>query len=413
MASLAIALTPSAASAAGVAPRYRVVSTTSIPMAPIGEIAVSKDGRLLAVAGLWGTVDIWDWRRGMIVQSRQIRQGYIENLFFMDDDRRLSVLYAEDIQQHLYVWELATGAVADEEMVDSLGRPYPAPDGTIGLEHGNGMAFMDQKGAYANRHVVLPGMSIGYALSPDGTFFAGPGTGYIGGVRYYDHLVISDSEGKVIKLIDVGFDARETVISPDSRTVAVRQREDRGKSTPASFKTAVNGFDLYDVESSKKLRRIGGHSQFVSGGLFSPDSARFLTWSSDKTLALWDVATGKLVHRFEGHRDSVSAGLFLDGGALIASSSMDGSVKIWSAADGRELASLHTLGNQTDEPSFIALQPDGRLFEKGPKQLKIIEVKADGKDGPALPDDKRAALRVPVLEVTAPSPPATTPPAKR
>jgi WD40 repeat protein len=406
-------IAPSPAFAAGALARYRVVSTAAIPMAPIGDIAVSKDGGQIAAAGLWGTVDIWDWRRGTIVRSRKIRDGYIENVFFMDDDRRLSVLYAEDIQQHLYVWELATGAVADEDMVESLGRAYPAPDGTIGIEHGNGMAFMDQRGAYANRYVVPRGMSIGYALSPDGKVFAGPGTGYHDGVRYYDHLVISDSEGKLLKLIDIGFDASDTVFSPDSRIVAVLQRDDRGKPTPEKYKTAVNGYDLYDLDTGKKRRRIGGHNGYVSGGVFSPDAARFLTWSKDRTLALWDVASGTLVRRFEGHRDSVTRGLFLDGGALIASSGMDGSVKIWSVADGREIVSFQAIANQTDEPSFVALQPDGRLFESGPKRMKIIEVKTNGADGPALADDKRAALRVPALEITAAAPSAATAPAKR
>lgn len=410
--SLALPLAPNPAAVAGAAPLYRVVAAKAAPVAGIGEIAVSKDGRLLAAAGLWGTVQVWDWRQGMLVQSREIRQGFIEHLFFMDDDRRLAVLYAVDIQQHLYVWERATGAVADEEMVDSLGRGYPAPDGTIGLEHGNGMAFMDQKGAYANRHVVLPEMSIDFALSPDGTFFAGPGTGYHGGVRYYDHLVISDSQGKVIKAIDLGFNARDTVISPDSRIIAVQQKDDRGKPTPAKFRTEVNGYDLYDVESGKKLRRIGGHSRYVSGAQFSPDGTRFLTWSSDKTLALWDIATGKLLHRFEGHRESVTSGAFLDGGALIASASLDGSVKIWSAADGRERVSLHALGEHTAEPSFIAIQPDGRFVEKGPKALKIVEVKG-GNDGAALADDKRAALRVQAIDVTAAPTPAPPQPSQK
>jgi WD40 repeat protein len=377
-------------------PSYRILSTDTAPIAGLSALAVSEDGSLVAAGTLWGTVQVWDWRRATMISSRKIQHELIQNLFFMDDDRRLTVLYSDDIgEQHMYVWEIATGAVADEDKVQGMGTGYFMPDGTVGVYHGNGIAFMDQKGKYANRYIEFDAYMDSPALSPDGQLIAGGGS-----TPHYEELVIRDAQGKFLKAIDTGFQPYDTVFSPDSRTVAVLQQENGGLGNPNEFNPRTNGYELFDIATRKRLRRFGGHSLYLSGAQFSPDGSRFLTWSGDGALILWDIDTGEMIHRLEGHRDAVSAGRFLGDGSLIVSSSLDGSMKIWSAATGREIVSMHALGEQTEPPSFVTIQPHGRFFEGGLQRLEIIKMK-DGADGPALTREERQALKLQAMEISA------------
>ena len=278
---------------------YRVLSTDAAQIHQLTELAVSKDGSLVAVGTLHGAVQVWDWRRATMVSSRKIDEQIVENLFFMDDDKRLTVLYSPDIgEQHMYVWEMATGAVADEDKVQGTGTGYFMPDGTIGMEHGVGFAFMDQQGKYANRYVEFDESMAHPAMSPDGQLIAG------GGYQlHYEELVIRDAQGKFLKAIDTGFQPYDTVFSPDSKTVAVMQQEDGGLLNPADFNPKTNVYELFDVATGKKLQRFEGHHKlYLSGAQFSPDGSRFLTWSGDGTLVLWDVKTGEMHPPF--HRSS-------------------------------------------------------------------------------------------------------------
>jgi len=313
---------------------YRVLSTDAAQIHQLTELAVSKDGSLVAVGTLHGTVQVWDWRRATMVSSRKIDEQIVENLFFMDDDKRLTVLYSPDIgEQHMYVWEMATGAVADEDKVQGTGTGYFMPDGTIGMAHGDGIAFMDQEGEYADRYIEFDESMASLAVSPDGQFIAGGGY-----QQHYEQLVIRDAQGKFLKAIDTGFQPYDTVFSPDSKAVAVMQQEDGGLLNPADFNSKTNVYELFDVATGKKLQRFEGHHKlYLSGAQFSPDGSRLLTWSGDGTLVLWDVKTGEMIHHFTGHRDSVGDGRFLGDGSLIVSASSDGSIKIWSAVDGREI----------------------------------------------------------------------------
>ena len=55
---------------------------------------------------------------------------------------------------------------------------------------------------------------------------------------------------------------------------------------------------------------------------FSPDGARILTASADKTAKLWDAASGKLIASF-AHQDSVNDAAFSPDGARILTASAD------------------------------------------------------------------------------------------
>ena len=83
-----------------------------------------------------------------------------------------------------------------------------------------------------------------------------------------------------------------------------------------------------------------GHTSFVTSVGFSPDGARIVSGSYDKTIRTWDAKTGKaLSEPFKGHTGPVYSVGFSPDGARIVSGSQDRTLKIWDATTGAEITS--------------------------------------------------------------------------
>ena len=95
---------------------------------------------------------------------------------------------------------------------------------------------------------------------------------------------------------------------------------------------------LWDVASGR-LIGVFAHQGPVNAAAFSPDGARILTASADKTAKLWDAATGKLIASF-GHQDEVNAAAFSPDGARILTASSDKTARLWDAASGKMITSF-------------------------------------------------------------------------
>ena len=77
----------------------------------------------------------------------------------------------------------------------------------------------------------------------------------------------------------------------------------------------------------------------VYGAAFSPDGARILTASADKTAKLWNAASGKLFASF-AHKDNVEDAAFSPDGSRILTASADNTAKLWDAASAKLIASF-------------------------------------------------------------------------
>jgi len=134
---------------------------------------------------------------------------------------------------------------------------------------------------------------------------------------------------------------------------------------------------IWDVNTAKELRRLGGRVRFISldqagrritlsaengtvtlwdtdkgparrffgpiKGLsnyrqpaFSPDGRRLALAVERTVAAIYDATTGRELHRLAAHRDFVSAVVWDPKGEVLATGSHDGMVKLWDAATGNE-----------------------------------------------------------------------------
>lgn len=76
-------------------------------------------------------------------------------------------------------------------------------------------------------------------------------------------------------------------------------------------------------------KRLRGHSHFVSELILSPDGKFCISASWDKTLKLWDLNTSKAIRRFDGHKNDVMSVSLSPDNRFIVSGSRDKTIKLW------------------------------------------------------------------------------------
>ena len=161
----------------------------------------------------------------------------------------------------------------------------------------------------------------------------------------------------------------ETTLLAALSTVAM----DRGQSVDA-VRFAVSAWPREGDDKRPQMRRVisvlssalpqlhermslKGRGGSILSAAFSPDGARIVTASSDKTARIWDARTGALLKVLEGHGEIVRSAAFSPDGARVVTASKDASARIWDARTGALLKKLEGHG---DGGQLRCVQPGRR-----------------------------------------------------
>ena len=90
-----------------------------------------------------------------------------------------------------------------------------------------------------------------------------------------------------------------------------------------------NKMRIYSAVDGALLTRLRGHTNYVYCAEFSPDGARVVTASSDRTARVWDAATGATLMTLRGHTAEVYSCAFSPDGARVVTGSDDDTARVW------------------------------------------------------------------------------------
>ncbi|HYO67771.1 MAG TPA: pentapeptide repeat-containing protein [Archangium sp.] len=192
-----------------------------------------------------------------------------------------------------------------------------SPD--IALARWSPPGFEEQNGQEVSLAFAHPGLTIGLAVSPDGTLLltCAGSTPVLWDLLSGRPLITFAGHTQLVAGI---------AFSPDGKRVA-----------SASLDASVG---LWDVVSGKFLHRLSTHPAEARRVAFSPDGALLAAGFNDGSVRVWDSGTGELFHVFEGHTDAVLSITFAPEGALLATGSKDHTIRIWDILSKKHVRTL-------------------------------------------------------------------------
>jgi WD40 repeat protein/predicted MPP superfamily phosphohydrolase len=158
---------------------------------------------------------------------------------------------------------------------------------------------------------------------------------------------------RMASLMPPGGPLLRTLAGHEANVWAVAVTPDGARAVSAS---ADRTLKLWDLEHGTALRTMTGHDGWVRAVALTPDGARAVSASNDGTLRIWDLDRGAEIHILAGHEDEVLAVAVTPDGARAVSASHDKTLKIWDLDRGAE---IRTLAGHGASVRAVALTPDG------------------------------------------------------
>lgn len=289
----------------------------------------SADSRLLATGSTDYTVRLWEVESGEQLHVLWDHVGPVLDVDFSPD----ASLLASAGDSMLRVWDVRAGALVDRYNSDPA---YYGPDPRVFnaqfTPEGSAVFFYNFDPIYKeinlrrwpapdSKRISGGGLSFvgigpryGFAFSPDGTEMI-PYTLNGSYLRWLDANTGEEPDERRAALICV-LNSGEVAFSPDGSTMATGISAN-GPCDPFPMPEPRTIW-LWNVRTGEPRAVLRGPIAPVDRLIFSPDSSRLLSVSTDNTIYLWDSATGELLHQLTDYRNPAQHLAFDDSGALLS-----------------------------------------------------------------------------------------------
>jgi WD40 repeat protein len=312
--------------------------------APIQQISLSGDGRLVLASDDSGQVKLWDVASGKKVRTLVSARAGIHGVAISPDARRAIIGFPDGAIRLL---DLATG-----ETIRTLGK-HSATINTIAFSRDGKLAVSTSEDAtlqvfdlesQASFALTGHGKGVTYAVfTPDG------------------RRVLSSSSDNTLKLWDLAAarrhgDALIRTFTGHKQWVLACDVSPDGRSGASA---GLDGHArIWDLETGAQILDFKDHASLVCSVRFTPDGRHVLTGCMDAAIQVWDLDT-KEVKLLAGHQMTVSCLAATPDGRSALSGSWDESVRVWDLSSGQESRRLLERDRSVRGVSFL---PGGKTF---------------------------------------------------
>ncbi len=291
-------------------------------------VAISPDSKQVATAGSDGFVRLWDRATGKEQTSFRAQTEQVFRVAYTPDGKRL---FVGAIWKPIKVWDLATL------------KEIATFDGSRGSEYGLELLDLSPDGKQvalvSDKHVVQvvdvatrkagPVLAKRFinrgAFSPDGKLLAGGG--HDQAVHLWDVAA-----AKEIWSVENLYGTGAVAFSPDGRLVVVGS----GGSRVIVYDTAT-GKEVrkiteiaYEMITGRVVSKVTGIISNVHAVAISPDGRLLAVAGDSGTVGLYELDTGQLVRQLQGHGSSYVWTLaFAPDGRSLVSGSFDATALVW------------------------------------------------------------------------------------
>jgi WD40 repeat protein len=264
---------------------------------------MSPDAKLLATGDGEGMVRFWDMRDGALLASVKAHDLRVRSLKFSPDGRLLATSGDDD---RVRLWDVSSG----ERLAQVTQTTATTCDSIAFDPSGRTLA------------VPMDDNSIVLASVPE----------------LREQARLGRTRGQIVSVAYL----------PDGRAIAAASRD--------------LGIYLMPTDGGrvKQLKPPGPPWTLA----FTPDGARMVSGSWNKSVEVWDMPSGTILTTLRGHSALISAVTFFPANPdVVASSATDGTVRLWDGRSGLALATLEAFGGW--DALSVSISPDGRRIAAG------------------------------------------------
>ncbi|MBD1867290.1 NACHT domain-containing protein [Cyanobacteria bacterium FACHB-471] len=325
----------------------------------IFRISVSPNDDLLAMAGLNGTVFLYDLKAGQWINSWPAHQGWVIAVVFATD---FQTLFTGGFDQRIAQWNVVTGQCLQEWQTDS-------PIWRVALS--------------ANGQWLISGHETGKAqlwnLHTQQLLRVLNHSGVVRGLAFHPqtHHLATGSSDRQIKLWNCA--TGECLATFDGHDDAIWDLTFSSNGEYLASASSDGSAKLWNSKTGECLHTL--HTDFgqleqskvnqITQVRFSPDERLLACASHDSTVRLWDVKSGKLLRTLQGHRGVAWALAFNQQGQTLISGGEAAQVKIWQVESGR---CMKTFQGKPLALNTIAINSTGTLLVSGGDNVRLWSV---------------------------------------
>jgi WD40 repeat protein len=281
---------------------------------PLWSLALSNDGKYLALGYDEGTVKFWDIAGEKVLWTQNAHKTPVWTLALSPQGDLLAT-GSDDGQAIL--WDVKTQkpvrTLSNTDAVRALAFDPEGKKLVMGGRNGGVKIWDVQTGAKPVETAGHSSPVAAVAFAPDGK------------------TVASASSDKTIKIWDaVTGGPKLTLTGHESGVYGIAFAPTGKYLVSGSWDRTVR---LWDLDSGSQVAKLEGPTQDVWSVAFHPDGTLFASTGEDQMVRLWNLETKKEVGAFRGSTGAILNVRFSSDGTFIIAGGKDGTVRLWNIAN--------------------------------------------------------------------------------